>query len=207
MCDKDNFMSPGKTETSFKPRQVPVKEQRGRIELIMGCMFAGKTTELLRRCRKHQICGKRVFRLKFVSDVRYGNEGAISTHTGDRMDALTVKTLADAGDQWKDYDVIGVDEGQFFTDLVPFSEMAANAGKVVIISSLQGTFLRGPFPDILSLIPKCEKVKKLSAICKMCKDKASFTFRTASGDNDKLIGGEDMYMPLCRACHARESKL
>ena len=68
----------------------PVRHQRGRIELIMGCMFAGKTTELLRRCRKHHISEKRVMRVKFVSDVRYGNENAISTHNGITMEAITV---------------------------------------------------------------------------------------------------------------------
>ena len=173
----------------------------------MGCMFAGKTTELLRRCRKHEICGKRVFRVKFVSDCRYDNAGSISTHTGDKKEARAVARLADLGNEWMDFDVIGIDEGQFFGDVVEFSEYAANVGKIVIISSLQGTFLRGPFPTILNLIPKCEKIKKLSAICKLCKDNASFTFRTAGNDSQKMIGGDDMYMPLCRRCHARETKL
>jgi thymidine kinase len=77
----------------------------------------------------------------------------------------------------------------------------------VIISSLQGTFYRGAFPSVLNLIPKCEKIKKLTAICKLCKQNASFTFRTASKDNETMIGGEDMYMPLCRECHARESRI
>ena len=103
--------------------------------------------------------------------------------------------------------MIGIDEGQFFADIVEFSEKAANAGKVVIISSLQGTFMRGAFPSIIKLIPKCEKIKKLTAICKLCKQNASFTFRTASKDCHLMIGGDDMYMPLCRECHARESKL
>lgn len=65
-------------------------EQKGRIELIMGCMFAGKTTELLRRCKKHEICGKKVMRVKFVSDNRFDNAGAISTHTGEKSNARTV---------------------------------------------------------------------------------------------------------------------
>ncbi len=115
--------------------------------------------------------------------------------------------LADLGELWRDFDVIGIDEGQFFTDIVEFSEKASNSGKVVIISSLQGTFLRGAFPCILQLIPKCEKIKKLTAICKLCKQNASFTFRTASKDCQTMIGGENMYMPLCRECHARESQL
>ena len=97
--------------------------------------------------------------------------------------AKPITTLSEMHEtEWKDFDVIGIDEGQFFSDIEMFSEKAANAGKVVIISSLQGTFLRGPFPNILSLIPKCEKIKKLSAICIMCKANASFTFRTAHKD-------------------------
>lgn len=67
--------------------------------------------------------------------------------------------------------------------------------------------MRGAFPNILTLIPKCEKIKKLTAICKLCKQNASFTFRTASKDCTSLIGGENMYMPLCRECHQRESHL
>ena len=149
--------------------KVPVSRSRGRIELIMGCMFAGKTTELLRRCSKHVITGKRVLRVKFSADKRYGGSFKISTHSGITQDATPINVLADLGDCWREYDVIGVDEGQFFTDIVEFSEKAANSGKVVIISSLQGTFLRGAFPNILNLLPKCEKIKKLTAICKLCK--------------------------------------
>lgn len=102
----------------------------------MGCMFAGKTTELLRRCNKHTITGKRVFRVKFSADKRYDNEFTISTHSGQQITATPINVLADLGDEWKNYDVIGVDEGQFFPDIVEFAEKAANCGKVVIISSL-----------------------------------------------------------------------
>lgn len=110
-------------------------------------------------------------------------------------------TLAELGDAWRDFDVIGIDEGQFFSDLVSFAETAANSQKIVIISALQGTFVRGKWQNITELIPLCEKVKKLSAICKLCKVNASFTFRTASGNCQRTIGGADMYMPLCRDCH------
>lgn len=184
-----------------------MERQRGRIELIMGCMFAGKTTELLRRCNKHNITGKKVLRVKFSADKRYGADFSISTHSGQKQTAKPINVLADLNEEWKEFDVIGIDEGQFFTDIVEFSEKASNSGKVVIISSLQGTFLRGAFPCILQLIPKCEKIKKLTAICKLCKQNASFTFRTASKDCHTMIGGENMYMPLCRECHARESQL
>ena len=135
----------------------------------MGCMFAGKTTELLRRCNKHNITGKQVLLVKFSADLRFGLDFKIKTHSGIMMPATPISTLSELGDDWMAYDVIGIDEGQFFSDIVEFSEKAASVGKVVVISSLQGTFHRGAFPEILSLIPKCEKIKKLTAICKLCK--------------------------------------
>ena len=85
--------------------------------------------------------------------------------------------------------------------------MAANAGKIIIVASLGGTFLRGPFSKILELIPKCEKIKKLAAICKLCKSTASFTFRTATKEDKSMIGGSEKYMPLCRECHRQQSLL
>lgn len=83
--------------------------------------------------------------------------------------------------------------------------MCANDGRIVVISALGGTFLRGPFKSILQLIPKCEKVKKLTAICKLCKKSASFTFRTADEEDKCLLGGADKYMPVCRECHYIQS--
>lgn len=81
------------------------------------------------------------------------------------------------------FDVIGIDEGQFFDDIVEFAETAANLGKIVIMSALNGTYEKKGWANILELIPLCEKVKKLSAICKVCSGNANFTFRTASGDS------------------------
>jgi len=170
-------------------------------------MFAGKSTELLRQISLQEVAGKKVMRVKFAADNRYKNKTQIATHTGQSRDAIAVNFLSELGESWRSFDVIGIDEGQFFTDLVQFAEQAANAHKIVIISSLQGTFLRGPWRNITELIPLCEKVQKLSAICKLCKENASFTFRTADKSIQTLIGGADMYMPLCRDCHSRESRL
>jgi thymidine kinase len=91
-----------------------------------------------------------------------------------------------------------------------FSEKASNEGKVVIISALDGTYLRTGFDNIINLIPKAEKVKKLAAICKMCPSNASFTFRTCLVEGLQLIGGDEAYMPLCRQCfnieHTKQEK-
>lgn len=114
---------------------------------------------------------------------------------------------------WQDFDCIGIDEGQFYPDvsrnkpiftlsiqIVHFAENAASKGKVVIISALSGTFLRKPFNDVLDLIPKCEKIKQLQAICKICNAPACFTLRTTVDDRVEVIGGGEMYMPVCREC-------
>lgn len=200
--------TPQKQPTSLKAHLAHLQtlKQRGRIELIMGTMFAGKSTELLIRLRRQEAAKKRVLRVKFTADQRYSHAGMIATHNGQSCEAVPVTLLAELGDQWRAYDVIGIDEGQFFNDVSQFAEMAANAGKIVIISSLQGTFYRTTWKNVTELIPLCEEVVKLSAICQLCKEKkASFTFRTASAENQKLIGGAEMYMPLCRLCHIVKS--
>ena len=117
-----------------------------------------------------------------------------------------MKKLAEVEHLIPSYDVIGIDEGHFFQDIVEFCEKVANQGKIVIVSSLQGNFQRGDFPAIIRLIPKCEKIKKLTAICKLCKQSASFTFRTGSNTAVYMVGGSEIYMPLCRQCHGRETK-
>jgi len=83
---------------------------------------------------------------------------------------------------------------------VDFAESAASSGKIVIISALSGTFERKPFNDVLDLVPKCEKVKQLQAICRICQGSASFTLRTVTDDRLEVIGGSEMYIPVCREC-------
>jgi len=106
------------------------------------------------------------------------------------------------GDQWKDFEVLGIDEGQFYSDIVEFSQMAANSGKIVIMSALNGTFEQTGFPCIMELIPLCEKVKKLSSICKLCSANANYTYKTTPSNSKGFvqIGGAESYIPLCREC-------
>jgi thymidine kinase len=125
--------------------------------------------------------------------------------------------LTEQKDVWHLYDVIAIDEGQFFKDvsfsnfefiisiqIVEFSENAANNGKIVIISCLDGNFMRKGFDPIIELIPMAEKIKKLAAICKNCGTNASFTFRTCFSNEIELIGGDSIYKPLCRECFNEE---
>ena len=125
-------------------------------------------------------------------------------------------SLAELGDTWKEYDVIGIDEGQFYHDVstiirtesnpllkvVEFSDAASQSGKIVIISALSGTYQRGGFNSILDLVPRAEKIVHLKAICKLCFHSAAFTLRTTSANKSlELIGGSEDYMPVCRECY------
>jgi thymidine kinase len=188
-------------EEAIHLRKLQKMKQRGRIELIMGPMFAGKSTELLRRVKRLEISGKKCLFVKYSADQRYSTN-SISTHDQITRTAVSCKALEELGETWREYDVIGIDEGQFFDDLVKFSSTAANSGKIIITSALNGQFIQVGFPQIMELIPLCEKVKKLSSICKICLNTANYTFRTAkdSENLDDLIGGAEAYMPLCREC-------
>ena len=108
-------------------------------------------------------------------------------------------------DKMEDYDVVGIDEGQFFPDVVEFCDRAANLGKIVVVAALDGTFERKPFGNIVSLIPLAEKVSKLSAVCVYCTNEAAFTRRVVASKQIQLIGGADMYKPVCRGCFFLEN--
>ena len=99
-------------------------------------MFSGKTTELIRRTKRHEITQKRVLRVKYAT----GDSPDITTHAGIKSQAHSVKNLAEIEHLLPDYDVVGIDEGHFFQDIVEFCEKVANQGKIVIVSSLQGNF-------------------------------------------------------------------
>ena len=175
----------------------------GRIDLIIGPMFSGKSTELLRRVRRYKYAGKKCLVLKYAKDKRY-SENTIMTHDlSNSLPAVNVSKLSEVSlEESIPYDVIGIDEGQFFPDLFEFTERAANLGMVVIVAALDGDFQRKPFGKICELVPKSESVTKLSAVCTSCKiNSASFTQRTTSDTAQEVIGGAEMYRPVCRKCY------
>lgn len=99
------------------------------------------------------------------------------------------------------YDVVGIDEGQFFPDLIPFTEDLANAGKTIVVAALDGTFERTGFGAVLQLVPLAESVIKLSAVCMVCCGDASFTQRISGDKGLEIIGGADKYRAVCRDCY------
>ena len=182
-------------------------KRRGRIDLIIGPMFCGKSTELLRRVRRYQYAGKRCLVLKYAKDKRYSDDTVMTHDKSNSLPAQNVVRLSDVEiTPDSQYDVVGIDEGQFFDDLEEFAERVANMGVVVVIAALDGDFQRKPFGKICQLIPMAESVTKLTAVCASCKNhSASFTQRTISDTRVELIGGAEMYRPVCRTCFFEET--
>lgn len=178
----------------------PMEVQRGgEIQLILGPMFSGKTTELLRRIQRYDIAQRKCIVIKYAGDTRYDVD-CVATHDQKKRAAVATRQLHEVDTQA--FDVIGIDELQFFPDAVSFCNDMADSGKIVIAAALNGTYQRKPFVVISELIPHCEKIDQLSAICSKCYESAAFSKRTAKDTTFELIGGSEAYMACCRACYS-----
>lgn len=174
-------------------------KKAGHIQVIFGPMFSGKTTELMRRMKRYQIANYRCLVVKYAKDVRYDIHG-IATHDRQTLPAVAVTELKELQQQTESVDIIGIDEGQFFPDVVSFCDQMANKGKTVIVAALDGTFQRKGFGDILNLVPLAEDVIKLSAVCMTCNSDGHFTKRMTADTSVEVIGGADIYQAVCRDC-------
>lgn len=175
----------------------------GEIQLIIGPMFSGKSTELLRRIRRYDIAKKSCLLVKHAKDNRYDEE-FVTTHDFQKTRAISTESLEKIYNLLINYQVIGIDEGQFFPDILETSERLANQGKIVIIAALDSTFQRKPFNKICELIPLCETVIKLNAVCSECYQSASFTKRTTDEKEIEVVGGIEKYKPVCRKCFFKQ---
>ncbi|OWA50661.1 Thymidine kinase, cytosolic [Hypsibius exemplaris] len=177
---------------------------KGQIQLIFGPMFSGKTTELLRRINRFKIAKYNVLLIKYAKDCRYDDE-CVSTHDRQTVQAKKAVTLKESLEECMDYDVIGVDEGQFFPDILEFAETLANKGKTVIVAALDGTYQREEFGSIVKLVPRAESIIKLSAVCIVCSEDAAYTRRLdITTTTVELIGGSEKYMAVCRECYHKD---
>ncbi|RZF40272.1 hypothetical protein LSTR_LSTR015115 [Laodelphax striatellus] len=174
----------------------------GQIQVIFGPMFSGKSTELIRRMKRYRNANYRCLMIRYAKDMRY-SEDSVSTHDGQQVKAMLATELSKFN-SWSAVDVIGIDEGQFFPDVVEFSEKAANLGKIVLVAALDGTYQRTGFSNILTLVPLAEKVDKLTAVCMSCFKDAAFTRRIGCEKEVELIGGAEKYMAVCRDCYRLE---
>lgn len=176
------------------------------IDLICGCMFSGKTSELIRLLRRDEVIEKKCIVIKYSDDLRY-NEFKVATHDGiiGNFKTLRSKSLKQVDEIVKDYDTIGIDELQFFTDAPLMCDKWANQGKHVIACGLSGKFTRKPFNVISEMVALADRITHLSAICKHTGREAPFTYRKIIGDADEvLIGGEDVYEAVDRETYIKK---
>lgn len=178
-------------------------QRQGEIHVIVGPMFAGKTTALLRRMQTESSNGRKIAVVKSDKDNRYGLASVV-THDGLKMPCWSLPNLAAfreavGAETYAQLDVIGIDEAQFFEDLYEFCRNAADRdGKAVIVAGLDGDFLRRNFGSVINVVPLADSVTKLTAKCEVCGNRASFTLRKTEETEKEVIGGKDVYMPVCR---------
>ena len=181
----------------FLENSLHGNKQFGSIEVICGSMFSGKTEELIRRLKRAKIANQKIQIFKPSLDSR--NNEYIESHDKNRIKSLTVKTSYDVYDIGKDFDVIGIDEVQFFDDeIVSICNSLANNGVRVIAAGLDMDYLGNPFGPMPNLMAIAEYVTKVHAICSKTGNIANYSYRKNKEDSIILIGEKDEYEALSR---------
>ncbi len=185
-----------------------MKHHIGRIEVITGSMFCGKTEELIRRLRRAAIARQKVQVFKPVIDDRYAY-AQVTSHAGSVFDALPVAHADEILSRLEaDTTVVGIDEAQFFDDaIVDVAQELASRGVRVILSGLDMDFRGEPFGPMPVLLAVAERVDKLHAICMVCGEAASRTQRLVNGEPARyddpvvIVGASELYEARCRQHH------
>ena len=177
------------------------RRRQGRIEVICGSMFSGKTEELIRRLRRAQFAKQKVEIFKPVLDTRYHSENVVS-HNANEINSIPVASASDIWDLAKNCDVVGIDEAQFFEeDLIEVCNNLANNGVRVIVAGLDMDFLGKPFGPMPNLMATAEYVTKVHAICTRTGGLANYSFRKTESNSQFLLGEQEDYEPLSRAAY------
>lgn len=178
-----------------------IPRNTGWIEVVCGCMFSGKTEELIRRLRRAQIARQKVAVFKPRIDKRYSAEHIVS-HSEQSLVSTVVDDASDILKLSGDAQVIGVDEGQFFkANLVEVCEKLADAGKRVIVAGLDQDYKGKPFEPMPQLLSIAEYITKTLAICVVCGNPADRTQRTSTSSERVVVGAKEIYEARCRRCH------
>jgi thymidine kinase len=178
-----------------------IREQRaGWIEVISGCMFSGKTEELIRRLKRAKIANQKVEIFKPVTDVRYHDSNIVS-HDENYIPSTPVQQSEQILLLVQQNEVVGIDEAQFFDlELPRVCDTLAAKGMRVIVAGLDMDFSGKPFGPMGELLAKSEYATKLHAICAVCGNLASYSFRKSKEKSLVLLGEKDAYEPRCRGC-------
>lgn len=182
--------------------------REGWIEVICGCMFAGKTEELIRRINVLSYARKNILVFKPKIDDRYSTT-EIASHAGSKVPCIVISEAKEILNHVNyDTDVVAIDEVQFFDqDVVDICEYLADSGLRVMVAGLDKDFRGEPFGVLPDLLTRAEFVTKLTAVCAKCGAPATRTQRIINGKpasfNDPivLVGAKEAYEPRCRHCH------
>ena len=173
----------------------------GKVEIVIGCMFSGKSTELIRRISRYEAIGHQTLLVNHLLDTRTGK--SVKTHSNQERIAMKTNTLLGIMNKpsYKNSKVIGIDEAQFFADLYQFIIESEKDNKIIIIAGLDGDSNRKPFGQILNCIPLCDEIIKLTAMDMVSKDgtPAIFTKRIVKNTNQVLVGAQDCLMAVSRS--------
>jgi len=180
--------------------------RRGRIEVICGSMFSGKTEELIRRLKRANFAKQHVEIFKPSIDTRYSEKEVVS-HDSNAISSTPVNSSASIQLLSSGVDVVGIDEAQFFDEgLIKVCNDLANNGIRVVIAGLDMDFKGVPFGPIPGLCAIADEVTKVHAICVKCGHLAYISHRTVSNEKRVLLGEVNEYEPLCRKCYLQSQQ-
>ncbi|WP_082216972.1 thymidine kinase [Dyadobacter psychrophilus] len=187
------FIEPSHRKENENPRT-------GWIEVICGSMFSGKTEELIRRLNRAKIARQRIQIFKPALDKRYHDENIVS-HNDNSIRSIPVQTSIEIIDLAENCEVVGLDEAQFFDEkIVDVCTLLADSGKRVIVAGLDMDYMGKPFGCMPQLMAIAEFVTKVHAICMVCGEVASHSYRLSPSNERVLLGETDLYEARCRRC-------
>lgn len=176
-------------------------KETGWIEVIAGCMFSGKTEELIRRLRRAQIAKQNVKIFKPKIDNRFSTT-AIVSHSDQFLPSILISDINEILEYSNSAHVIGIDEAQFFSnDIIDICNKLANEGKRVIVAGLDQDYRGVPFEPMPHLLAIAEYITKTLAICVVCGNPADKTQRKTKSSERVIVGASDIYEARCRKCH------
>lgn len=170
------------------------------LEVILGPLFSGKTSELIRRIQRYHLACYRCVIIKHSNVDKICSTTSVKSHDGHSLPAILAPSLHDVEVAIKDFDVIGIDEGHLFPDLVSFCQKESDNGKKVIVAALYSCG-ETIFKNALELIPLSESVTKLTAICMSCANEA--TFSKAIPSDEEAMGNKPKFMSVCGDCYLK----
>jgi thymidine kinase len=180
---------------------------RGELHLILGCMFSGKTSELLNKYDRYIIGGRKCMLIKYEKDKRY-DPTCVTTHNNIKVKSYVCNYLSEVDKYVKDYDIIFIDEIQFYLDAFVYCEKwSVIHNKIIYVCGLNGTYDRKPFDIISKLIPLANSIIFKTAVCRQNGVDAIYSQRIGNSTNVEDIGGEDKYTAVDRDTYFKDDKI